>query len=272
MRQWTRLWHDMPTDPKWRVIAKKSKRPLTEVISVFMLMLTSATDDGAVEGWAHEDAAAALDLEPDHVEAIWSAMQGKVLDETNLTGWRKRQPKREDDSKDRVRAFRERKKRNDGVTDPMRNAIVTQRNAPEENREETEKSSAVAREPAREAAPKIDMDRLIQACNGALDNPVNCLGLLTAGTPMMWLESGCDLERDVIPTLEALGKKHHGKRIRSWDYFSNAIVEARDKRKAGLPPPKFMKAEQRPAYAIPSRPREKTHEELVAEVEAMGWA
>lgn len=33
MSQWVRLWEDMPTDPKWRVIAKRAGRPISEVIA-----------------------------------------------------------------------------------------------------------------------------------------------------------------------------------------------------------------------------------------------
>jgi uncharacterized protein YdaU (DUF1376 family) len=116
------------------------------------------------------------------------------------------------------------------------------------------------------AAPKVDLDRLVKACNGALDNPANCMGLLTSATPIMWLESGCDLDRDVLPTLEAAGKKHHGKRIRSWDYFTGAITEARDRRLRGLPPLAARKPDREPApiYTLPTRQRERTEDELMA--------
>jgi hypothetical protein len=111
---WLRLWHDMPTDPKFRVIARKSGRPISEVLSVFVLMLTNASSNdverGALLNWSDEDAAAALDLDPAHVTAIHAAMQGKTLDSDKLSGWAKRQPKREDNSADRVKAFRERSK------------------------------------------------------------------------------------------------------------------------------------------------------------------
>lgn len=73
------------------------------------------------------------------------------------------------------------------------------------------------------------------ACNGALDNPANCMGLLALNEPRMWLEQGCDLERDIIPTLTAAGKKHHGKRIRSWGFFTAMIAEAKARRERGLP-------------------------------------
>ncbi len=137
---WCRLWHDMPTDPKFRVVAKRSGRPTAEVVAVFIAMLTnaSANEDqrGTLRGWCHEDVATALDMETEHTEAIYSAMQGRLLDGDRLTGWERRQPKRErdDDSKERVAACRERKR---NVT--PRNAInddVTPRNALEERRVE----------------------------------------------------------------------------------------------------------------------------------------
>lgn len=134
MTDWVRLWHDMPTDPKWRVVARKSGQPLACVLAVFSIMLTNASANAAERGtllaWDHEDVAAALDMEPEQVEAIHAAMQGKVLDGDRLSGWDRRQPKREDDSTKRVAKHRAEKKRD-----------VTQGNAPEkETEEDTEES------------------------------------------------------------------------------------------------------------------------------------
>ena len=138
MSQWVRLWDDMPNDPKWRVVAKRSGRPISEVLSVFLHMMMNAKEwehRGTLENWSDEDIAAAIDAEPEHVSAIREAMQGKTLDGYHLTGWEKRQPKREDDSTNRVRAFRE--KQNAGKRDEtLCNANETQRNAPEEKRRE----------------------------------------------------------------------------------------------------------------------------------------
>lgn len=111
MSQWVRLWEDMPDDPKWRVIAKRSGRPLHEIIAVFTRMLVNAGRSsmrGTLEGWNDEDEAIALDMEEAQVSCIRNAMQGKVLDDMTLAGWEKRQPKREDGSTARVKAFRDR--------------------------------------------------------------------------------------------------------------------------------------------------------------------
>lgn len=114
MSHWVRLWSDMPTDPKWRVIARRAGRPLSEVIAVFVFMMTNAganaTERGELSNWSDEDVAAALDTEAEHVAAIREAMQGKTLDGDRLSGWDIRQPKREDNSADRARAWREKQK------------------------------------------------------------------------------------------------------------------------------------------------------------------
>jgi hypothetical protein len=134
MTKWVRLWADMPTDPKWRVIARKSGRPISEVMAVFMFMMTNAgcsDDRGSLHNWDDEDIGAALDIDGECVTAIREAMQGKTLEGHKLSGWEKRQPEREDQSKERVRRFRERQaelaKRN--VT--QCNADVTQCDAPD---------------------------------------------------------------------------------------------------------------------------------------------
>lgn len=114
MANWVRLWEDMPTDPKWRVIAKRSGRSISEVIAVFNFMLANAganaNERGVLLNWSDEDVAAALDVDTEHVAAIREAMQGKTLEGDRLSGWEKRQPKREDSSAERAKQWRERKR------------------------------------------------------------------------------------------------------------------------------------------------------------------
>jgi hypothetical protein len=146
---WFRLWHDMPNDPKWRSIARASDRPISEVIAVFVHMMvcaSAATERGRMQGWIDEDVASALDMEPDHVLAIREAMQGRVIEGNLLTGWETRQPLREDESAERTKQWRERKRtQRDG-----HERDVTQGDAPEERREEKireEKSKASSPSP-----------------------------------------------------------------------------------------------------------------------------
>lgn len=134
---WVRLWNDMPTDPKWRVVAKRSGRPLAEVLSVFVMMLTNAganaTERGTLCNWCDEDIAVALDMEPDHVAAIRQAMQGKTLDGDRLSGWEKRQPKREDGGAERAKAWRERTRTQPNATERTRTLREEERREEEED-------------------------------------------------------------------------------------------------------------------------------------------
>ena len=149
MSHWVRLWGDMPTDPKWRVIARRSNRPISEVIAVFTFMLThagSSTVRGSIKTWDDEDVAAALDTDPENISAIREAMQGKILDGDRLQGWDKRQPKREDDSANRVKEWRKKQAEakklavaDDAVSDDdvtQCNAEKRERNAPDKIRTE----------------------------------------------------------------------------------------------------------------------------------------
>jgi hypothetical protein len=130
MTDWVRLWHDMPTDPKWRTIARKAGQRVGDVIAVFNFLMVdasrNATERGTIsEGFDPEDVATALDLDEADVRSIVDAMQGKVLDGKRLCGWEKRQPKREDStSSQRKEAWKERQ-RNAAERDG------TQRNAPD---------------------------------------------------------------------------------------------------------------------------------------------
>ncbi len=127
-----RWYHGTISDPKWRVIAKRTGQTVSAVVSIWAALLENASesqDRGTLSGWDPEVIATALDLTPEVVVTVCNAMQQKVLNGDHLAAWSKRNPKREreDDSTERVQRFREKKK---GVT--PRNA--TKR--PEQNREE----------------------------------------------------------------------------------------------------------------------------------------
>jgi hypothetical protein len=165
MSRWVRLWTDMPTDPKWRVIAKRAGRPISETLAVFMFMMANAgernetqcnaAERGVLDNWSDEDVAAALDLETGHVTAIREAMQGKTLEGNKLTGWEKRQPKREDSSTERVRAFRKRSE--------------THGNASEESREESDSDKIreeIQAQPSEQAAVRARRaEREMNSCS-----------------------------------------------------------------------------------------------------------
>lgn len=97
--QWLRLWHDMPNDPKWRTISRISGQPITLVISLYVHLLVDASRN-VTRGHLDvtpEDLASALDVTEEDISAVLSAMQGRVIEGSKLSGWEGRQVKREDD-------------------------------------------------------------------------------------------------------------------------------------------------------------------------------
>jgi hypothetical protein len=161
MTDWVRLWHDMPTDPKWRTIARKSGQSIGNVIAVFTFMMCNASGNaaerGTLSGLCAEDIATALDVDECDVQAIFDAMQGRVVDQDGkLTGWEKRQPKREDSTAaQRKAAWKERKQ-----NAPERSG--THRNAPE-TETETEKKEIANAISVVCAKPADDFDAFWQA-------------------------------------------------------------------------------------------------------------
>lgn len=89
MNTWLRLWHNLPTDPKFRTIARVSGQPLSCVIAVFVFLLADAAttaERGRTQA-NDEDVASALDLDEEQVIAIRQAMQGRVLDGDRIRAW-----------------------------------------------------------------------------------------------------------------------------------------------------------------------------------------
>ncbi|WP_265448303.1 DnaT-like ssDNA-binding domain-containing protein [Enterobacter hormaechei] len=104
--QWLRLWHDMPNDPKWRTIARISGQPIALVQAVYVHLLVSGSQNvtrGHVDV-TNEDLASHFDVTECDIDAVINAMQGRVLDGEYLTGWERRQPKKEDRGNDETGA------------------------------------------------------------------------------------------------------------------------------------------------------------------------
>lgn len=152
--EWLRLWHDMPTDPKWRTISRASGQSIATVQAVYLHLLVDGSRN-VTRGHTNvtnEDLASALDVTDECIKAVIDAMQGRVLDGDRLTGWELRQPKREDtgnaesgamSATERKRAQREREKsqtkppaNNDGHDESRK---VTTDKDKEEIREDKEK-------------------------------------------------------------------------------------------------------------------------------------
>lgn len=129
--QWLRLWHDMPNDPKWRTVSRLSKQPIAAVMATYihLLVVASLSEERGTVQINEEDLASALDIKPDEIKAILTAMQGRLLKGNKLIGWSKRQPLKEDGSAERAKAWRASKKQQS----------VKQMNAVEQQEKDTDK-------------------------------------------------------------------------------------------------------------------------------------
>ena len=228
MTDWLRLWHDMPTDSKWRTISRKSGQPISCVIALFNLILVNASandaERGTLRNWRHEDAASALDMDEEDVAAIVAAMEGRVIEGGRLMGWEKRQPKREDGTAaERKEAWKQRQIE-------ARNALErtgTQQNAPyTETYSDTERrDDAVTPAPARATA----LAKIEPACLALIagtDWPVATAQDWHALTRLA-VDDGLDVEAEILPAIrqQVERAKANGKRISTWGYFANGCRE-----------------------------------------------
>lgn len=148
MTDWFRTWHGAPSDPKWRLVAKRAAvRPgdVWAVVSYLFDRASQAEDRGSVAGYDTELIAEIFGYEADDVARIIDELTTKaVIVDDRLSAWDKYQPKREDGAADRAKEWRERKKADAERTRTQPNA----EERPEESRTDTEqKESLRARKP-----------------------------------------------------------------------------------------------------------------------------
>lgn len=138
---WFRWHHGSVTDPKFQLVARKSKQALASVIAVwaFVLEQASASEDrGAFGAIDCEAIDCLLGLEDGATAAILAAMGERgLVDDGAVSAWEKRQPKRErtdNTSTERSRAHRDRQRQEQQDGEKQRHATpeiddATPRNA-----------------------------------------------------------------------------------------------------------------------------------------------
>lgn len=161
---WFRSWHGAPTDNKWLVIARRANTLPGLVGYVFWALEDYAsqnTDRGSVKGFDTEVCATYSGIDEDTVQAIIKALhdKGVITPDDRLAAWEKRQPKREDDSTERVRNWRNAQRyaaQHDNVDETQCNASVTQSNAPDTDTErDTEREEKNHPAPSPVDAPSV---------------------------------------------------------------------------------------------------------------------
>lgn len=116
--EWLRWYHGACSDDKWPLIAKKAGVPQAFVVAVWAMLLEVASQDedrGSIEEFDPEAADALMGMPDGSSQAILDALSSgkkpRIVDGC-ISSWTKRQPKREreDDSAERVRRCREKKR------------------------------------------------------------------------------------------------------------------------------------------------------------------
>ncbi len=163
---WYRAYHDMHLDPKWRIVAVDAGCKVRDVLAVWIVMLNRASKSdvrGSIAGWNDRAEGAAIDMRAEEMRAIREAMQGLVLDGEEITNWSKYQPRREDGSAERAKAWRERTRTQANADQDERthtnanSSPRTHENTEERREEKKDISDAGASEsaPVRPAAPVV---------------------------------------------------------------------------------------------------------------------
>lgn len=167
---WWRSWHGAPTDLKWPVIAAKSGVKVGIVSAIAWALLDHASqqkDRGSIEGFDIEAYAIYSGFTEEDIEKVIQAMiDKKMIINGRFTKWEERQPKREDDSTERVQRYRENTKIVTQCNAEKRN--VTQGNAPEKRREDKDKEHGA--DAPSEADMRKPEDKTILAAYGVNPN------------------------------------------------------------------------------------------------------
>lgn len=152
----------MPTDPKWRTIARASKQSIPLVHSVYLQILVNASnanERGRTQNLCSEDIASALDVATEDVDAVLAAMQGRVMDGDRVTGWERRQVNREDGAAGRSKAWREAKRTQTNAPQTHANANERKRTPEEIREEEIREEETTPLASTADAVPAAGLDR-----------------------------------------------------------------------------------------------------------------
>jgi hypothetical protein len=120
------------------------------------------------------------------------------------------------------------------------------------------------------ARPDLDNleNKLFKAGGEALANPVSAPNLLTLSEPLRWIEQGCDLQQDILPTIKARAARATPGMIRTWSYFTQAVVDAKARREQPLPEAtSTSRISHEPDWRREKRERSERHDFIAAEIQ-----
>jgi hypothetical protein len=75
--------------------------------------------------------------------------------------------------------------------------------------------------------------KLRQAAGGCLNQAA--ASLCSMADPIRWIENGCNLEVDILPTVAARAQRAPAGRVMSWGFFTQAVADAKAARERPMP-------------------------------------
>ena len=226
---WFRVYHGMPSDPKWPIISRRSGQPIGDVVSVWVALLdhaSQAEDRGDVSSFDCEAYDALYGYEDGTTQAVYEALESKnMIESGHLRSWDKRQPLREDtgsetakSSTSRVREYRARQR-----SETQCNAVKRQEEIREEEKrsEEIKKNTLPPTPSGGTGGGKIPFTEYTSDFNDWYDNYPSKIGKKPAFEAWRCLRNqGLLPPRDDLFEAVDIQKKHYGWSIPGREQFA----------------------------------------------------
>lgn len=234
MSSWFRAWHGAPSDTKLALVARGAKVPRAIVTAIWWEILDYASQNkprGSIDGIDWEVIAYQQDIDVTQCHAVSHELHIRnMICDGVLTGWKKRQPEREDETaKGRKRRQRDKEKDNKNQTQITISRNVTQRHAPDTEAEaetELETDTSSLRSEVQQHAPekvKDDFGMLAQKVQEIIAAPVP-MHMSRIRDWVAWGASPAIIAATVTTVMER--ERSKGKMPSSLTYFDNAVKQA----------------------------------------------
>lgn len=215
MSRWYRAYEGIVTDAKLGEVALVAGCSRSVAIAAWHCILESAAsvNDGGRFDTTPRRVAVILSEPLPTIEAVFGEMGALgMIGDATVSAWARRQFQ-SDTSTERSRKHREAKRNSDAT---LQGRSATPPETDTENRYTTLLNGRV---------------RELYEAAGVTDE-TKTPGLLVLSEPINWINSGCDLDADVLPAIRAKAARRP---ITNWAYCSAAVFEARDRRLAPAP-------------------------------------
>jgi len=227
---WFRWWHGSLNDPKFKWVALKSGCQFTAVITLWVALLERASSvthsdadvtRGDITGFDCDAHDALFDVQDGTCARIYEAFVAKgLVRENRIVKWAARQPKREDSSAERTRAYRERNKAVPSA--PPAAVSVTQSDAESRNATTRVDESREELTTYTQSAPaKISIVMRKYAINSNPSHP-SIIALAEQGIDLETIEAACKETREAKPN-ESISIGYIVKKLEGWKREAAAV-------------------------------------------------